>query len=234
MCVGAEELYDKTIILSYLVPLIVILILTFLTDVYTFLFINYYNYSSIQCSTFHMENHSLNDICRICHTHCQYQCIANQKFDIPLKSTAISCILLASIYSVVCSFISIHDFALPLYKIYICIIIVCCYSTVNIPMIVSLSSRNNISNLAIRRQTNNTLAWNRTRRQQWEIKCALEDRIQTRTATDMDGTLQTDLWKSETSREIKKSMQLLKMFKWCKMEQSGVNKCPDNLDSSLH
>ena len=26
-----------------------------------------------------------------------------------------------------------------------------------------------------------------------------------RTATDMDGTLYTDLWKSETSREIKKS-----------------------------
>ena len=179
--------------LSYLVPLIVILILTVLTDVYTFLFINYYKYSSKQCSPLHAENNSFNNICIICHTHCQYQCICIQKIHIPLKSTAISCILLASMYSLVCTFISIHDFALPLYKIYICIIIVCCYSTLNIPMIVSLSSRNNISNLAIRRQTNNTLAWNRTRRQQWEIKCALEDRIQTRTATDMDGTLQTDL-----------------------------------------
>ena len=179
--------------LSYLVPLIVILILTFLTDVYTFIFINYYNYSSKQCSLFHVENHSLNDICRICQTHCQYQCIVTQKVDIPLKSTAISCILLASIYSLVCMFISIHDFVLPLYKIYICIIIVCCYSTVNIPMIVCLSSRNNITNIATRRQMNNTLAWNRTRRQQWEIKCALEDRIQARTATDMDGTLHTDL-----------------------------------------
>ena len=178
--------------LSYLVPLIVILILTFLTDVYTFLFFNCYKYSSKQCSTFHMENHSLNDICRICHTHCQYQCKVKQKVDVPLKSTTISCILLASIYSLVCMFISIHDFVLPLYKMYICIIIVCCYSTVNIPMIVCLSSRNNIANIATRRQMNNTLAWNRTRRQQWEIKCAQGDRIQTRTATDMEGTLQTD------------------------------------------
>ena len=177
--------------LSYFhIPLIVILTLTFLTDVYTFLFINY---SSKQCSTFHMENHSLNDICRICNTHCKYQCIVIQKVDIPLKSTAISYILLASIYSLVCMFISIHDFVLPLYKIYICIIIVCCYSTVNIPTIVCLSSRNNIANIATRRQMNNTLAWNRTRRQQWEKKCAVEDRIQTRTATDMDGTLHTDL-----------------------------------------
>ena len=190
--------------LSYLVPLIVILILTFLTDVYTFIFNNYYNSSSKQCSPFHVENHSLNDICRICHTHCQYQCIVTQKVDIPLKSTAISCILLASIYSLVCMFISIHDFVLPLYKIYICIIIVCCYSTVNIPMIVCLSSRNNITNIATRRQMNNTLAWNRTRRQQWEIKCAVEERIQTRTATDIEGILHTDLWKSETSGEIKK------------------------------
>ena len=179
--------------LSYLVPLMVILILTFSADVYTFFFINYYNNSSKQCSIFHAEHHSLNDVCRICHTHCQNQCIVKQKVDIPLKSTAISCILLASINSLVCTFISIHDFALPLYKIYICIIIVCCYSTVNIPMIVCLSSRNNMANIATRRQMNNTLGWNRTRRQQWEINCALEDRIQTRTATDMNGTLNTDL-----------------------------------------
>ena len=85
---------------------------------------------------------------------------------------------MASIYSLICMFISIHDFVLPLYKIYICIIFVCCYSTVNIPMIVCLSSKNNIANIATKRQMNNTLAWNRTRNQQWEIKCAIKDRIQ--------------------------------------------------------
>ena len=37
-----------------------------------------------------------------------------------------------------------------------------------------------------------------------------------RTATGMDGTIHTDLWKSETSREIKKSFQHhLNIFKNC-------------------
>ena len=41
----------------------------------------------------------------------------------------------------------------------------------------------------------------------FEIGCCnlYEILANTRTDTDMDGTLHTDLWKSETSREIKKS-----------------------------
>ena len=39
---------------------------------------------------------------------------------------------------------------------------------------------------------------------------------QAKTATDMDGTLHTDLWKSETSRENEKSFEHhLKTFKSC-------------------
>ena len=159
--------------LSYLVPLIVILILTFLTDVYTFIFNNYYNSSSKQCSPFHVENHSLNDICRICQTHCQYQCTVIQKVDIPLKSTAISCILLV----ITCfSLMSINNNPYLMFNILIFVWLF--FTAVNIPMIVCLSTRNNFANIAAARQRNNSLAWNRTNNQQWEIKCAREDRIQ--------------------------------------------------------
>ena len=70
------------------------------------------------------------------------------------------------------------------------------FTAMNIPMIVFLSKKNNFANISSERQRSNTLAWNRTRNQQWEIKCAREDRIQRdspRTATDMDKLLHTDL-----------------------------------------
>ena len=134
--------------LSYLVPLMVILILTFLADVYTFFFINYYNNSSKQCSLFHSENHSLNDTCKICHTHCQNQCIVIQKIDIPLKSTSISFILMA----LICMMFSPQHFVLPLYRIYCYLITVWFWTTVNIPMIVFLSRKNNFKNIASARQ----------------------------------------------------------------------------------
>ena len=147
-----------------------ILLITLLTDLYTFIFINYYKHSS----TYHIENHLVKDICKICNTPCNDQSIVKQKIDIPLKSTVISCSLLA----LICILISIHNFVLPLYKIYIYIIFVWFFSTVNIPMIVCLSTRNNFENIATARQRKSTLAWKRTQNQQWEIKCALESRIQ--------------------------------------------------------
>jgi hypothetical protein len=52
------------------------------------------------------------------------------------------------------------------------------FTAMNIPMIVFLSKKNNFANISSERQRINTLAWNRTQNQQWEIKCAREDRIQ--------------------------------------------------------
>ena len=37
ICAGAGEVHDKTIVLSYGVPMFIILIITLLTDVYTFI-----------------------------------------------------------------------------------------------------------------------------------------------------------------------------------------------------
>ena len=51
------------------------------------------------------------------------------------------------------------------------------FTAMNIPMIVFLSKKNNFANISSERQRINTLAWNRTRNQQWEIKCAREDRM---------------------------------------------------------
>ena len=52
--------------------------------------------------------------------------------------------------------------------------------TVNIPLIVCLSRKNNFENMAAARQRNTSLAWDRTKNQQWEIRCALEQRNQVR------------------------------------------------------
>ena len=52
------------------------------------------------------------------------------------------------------------------------------FTAMNIPMIVFLSKKNNFANISSERQRINTLAWIRTQNQQWEIKCAREDRIQ--------------------------------------------------------
>ena len=172
LCVGAEELYDNTTMLSYLVPLVVILLITLLTDLYTFYHINYYKHSSEQFSTHHVEFYSLKDLCKICNTHCNDDSIVVQKVDIPLKSTVISCILLA--FSILLLSINNHSQLIDYISLHVRLF----FTTVNIPMIVCLSTRNNLANMATERQRNNTLAWNRTRNQQWERKCALEDRIQ--------------------------------------------------------
>ena len=172
ICVGAGEVHDKTILLSYGVPLFIVLIITLLTDVYTFLHINYYTSSTHQA-----ENQFLKEICGVCSTHCNDQSIVKLKVDIPLKSTTMSCILLALIFMIV----SGQSFLLPLYDstgkdrdmIFFLFFI-----TMNIPMIVFLSKKNNFANISSERQRINTIAWNRTHNQQWEIKCAREDRIQ--------------------------------------------------------
>ena len=46
----------------------------------------------------------------------------------------------------------------------------------NIPLIVCLSRKNNFENIAAARQRTNSLAWNRTHNQQWEMKWAIEKR----------------------------------------------------------
>ena len=146
--------------LSYLVPLVVILLIIILTDLYTFYHINYCKLSSEQYS-----------VCKICRTHCNDESIVVQKVDVPLKSTPISCIFLA--FSILLISRNNNVYLIDNISIFVWLL----FTTVNIPMIVLLSTRNNFANIAAARQRNNTLAWNRTRNQQWEKKCALEDRI---------------------------------------------------------
>ena len=154
--------------LSFLVPMVVVPLITLLTDLYTFYHINYYKHSSEQLSTYPPEYYALEDICKICHTHCNNESIVIQKVDIPLKCTAIFCIILALLVPI---------FLISIHIEYILIFVYFFFTAVNIPMIVCLSTRNNFANIAVARQRNNTLGWNRTCNQQWEIKCALEDRI---------------------------------------------------------
>ena len=173
ICVGAGEVHDKTIMLSYGVPMFIILIITLLTDVYMFLHINYYI-----SSTHRAENQFLKELCGVCDTHCNEQSIVKLKVDIPLKSTTTSCILLALIFMIV----SGQSFLLPLYYDStfkdVDTISFLFFTAMNIPMIVFLSKKNNFANISSERQRINTLAWNQTQNQQWEIKCAREDRIQ--------------------------------------------------------
>ena len=172
MCMGAENLYDNTIMLSYLVPLLLMLLITLLIDLYTFYYINYYKHSSEEFSAHHAEYYYLKDICKNCHTHCNDKSIAVQKLDVPLKSTVISCIPLA------CTFFSLISMNDNPYLFTIILFVWIFFTTVNIPMIVYLSTKNNFANISVAKQWNNTLGWNRTKNQQWERKCALEDRIQ--------------------------------------------------------
>ena len=164
--------------LSYDFPLLFIVLITLLTDLYTFVYINYYRH----CSTYQEENNCLKEKCKICNSHCNDQCIVELKVDIPLKSTSTSCILLALDFMIL---LSLQYFILPLYNSTIKvdnlelsdIFASFFFNALNIPMIVSLSKKNNFANLSSERQRINTLAWNRTQNQQWEIKCALEKRI---------------------------------------------------------
>ena len=143
--------------------------MTIFTDFYTFLHIKL---SSKQCSTtYHEENHSLKYICKICHTPCNNQSIYKQKLDIPFKSTSFSYIIFALLGV---SF-SLQNFVLPYWSFPIVLFF---SLTVNIPLIVFFSRKNNFENLAAARQRTNSLAWNRTQNQQWEKKCALEQKNQ--------------------------------------------------------
>ena len=169
--------------LSYDVPMCVIVLITLLTDLYTFVHINYYKH----CSTYQEENNFLKDKCKVCNAHCNDQCIVGLKVDIPLKSTSTSCILLAFDFMILFSLQFYHSIViLPLHNSTIKvdnlelldIIASFFFNALNIPMIVSLSKKNNFANLSSERQRINTLAWNRTHNQRWEIKCALENRIQ--------------------------------------------------------
>ena len=158
--------------LSYLVPLVLMQLITILIDLYTY-YINSYKHSTEEFSAHHAEYYSLKDICKICHTHCTDESIVVQKVDVPLKSTAISCISLAC----TCFFlISINNNPYLIFTILQFVWLF--FTTVNIPMIVYLSTKNNFANIAVARQRNNTREWNRTHNQQWEKKCAREDRIQ--------------------------------------------------------
>ena len=191
ICVGAGEVNDKTIVLSYGVPMFIILIITLLTDVYTFIHINYYI-----SSTHRAENQFLREICEVCSTHYNDQNIVKLKVDVPLKSTTMSLILLTLIFMIVGG----QSFLVPLHYDStfkdLDTISALFFTAMNIPMIVFLSKKNNFANISSERQRINTLAWNRTQNQQWEIKCAREDRIQRdspRTVTDMNSILHTDL-----------------------------------------
>ena len=139
----------------------VIRLITISTDVYTFFHIKQ------SSTTYHKENH----ICKICHTHCNNQNIYEQKIDIPFKSTSFANIVFALLYI---------SFSLDFVQPYWYFLIVLFFSlTVNIPLIVCLSRKTNFENMAAARQRTNSLAWNRTQNQQWEVKCAHEQRNQT-------------------------------------------------------
>ena len=119
-------------------------------------------------TTYHEEN-------QICHTLCNDQSIYKQKLDVPFKSTCFSYIIFALMFIP----ISLQNFVLPYSNnifIWFFPIVLFCNVTVNIPLIVCLSRKNNFENIAAARQRTNSLAWNRTHNQQWEMKCAIEKR----------------------------------------------------------
>ena len=162
-------IWDETISLSFGVPVLIILLITFLTDFYTFLHLD----DNKQFSAYHVEDQFLIKKCKVCNTHCNDQSIVRHKVDVPLKSTSISFIFLA----LLCVMFSPQIFILPLYRIYFYLTTVLWFwTTANIPMIVCLSKKNNFANIAIAKQRKNQLAWNRTQNQKWEIKCAIENR----------------------------------------------------------
>ena len=154
--------------------------MTILTDIYTFLHMKFS--SKQRSSTYTEESHPLENICKICQTCCNGQSIYKQKLDIPFKSTSFSYV----IFALLCISAFLQNFVLPYSNMisfwsyyYYNIIIAMFFSlTVNIPLIVCLSRKNNFENMAAARQSTNSLAWNRTKNQQWEIKCAREQRNQ--------------------------------------------------------
>ena len=154
--------------LSSILPVVVIRLTTIFTDVYTFFHIKL---SSKQCSTAYLEeNHPLEYICINCHTCCNSQSIYKQKLDIPFKSTSFSYILFL-LFSISAS---IQNFVPP-YSNHLLLFFAL---TVNIPLIVYFSRKNNFENMAAERQRTHSLAWNRTEKQNWVRKCAREQRHQ--------------------------------------------------------
>ena len=139
-CVGSKELYDETIGLTYGVPVLVMLLLIFSTDFYTFLNIDDYK----QHSASNVEDNFLRNKCKVCNNHCNDQPPIKQCIDIPLRSTSIYLILMA----LICLMFSPQHFVLPLHRIYFYLITVWFWTTVNIPMIVFLSRKNNFKNIA--------------------------------------------------------------------------------------
>ena len=156
-------------------PVAVIRLITILTDFYTLLHIKL---SSKQCSTtYHEETHSLEYICKICNN----QSIYKQKIDIPFKSTSFAYIIFAFLF--ISSFLQNFVLSYWFYPI-----ILFFGQTVNIPLIVCLSRKNNFENMAAARQRTNSFAWNQTKNQQWEIKCALEQRNQAPTTPVLESS----------------------------------------------
>ena len=148
--------------------ILVLRLIIIFTDVYTFFHIKL---SSKQCST------SVS-ICKICHTRCNDQnnncCCKKQKLDIPFKSTFFSNVVIA--YFIISFFL--QNFVLP----YCDFLLVLFFLTLNIPLIVFWSRKNNFENMAAARQEDNSNAWNRTQNQQhhqhYQIMLAREQRNQ--------------------------------------------------------
>ena len=159
-------------------PVAVIRLITILTDFYTLLHIKL---SSKQCSTtYHEETHSLEYICKICHTPCNNQSIYKQILDIPFKSTFFSNLVIA--YFFISFFL--QNFVLT----YSDVLLILFFLTLNIPLIVCWSRKNNFENMAAARQRNNSNAWNWTQNSEhhrhYQIMLAREQRNQ---AQEMSG-----------------------------------------------
>ena len=189
----------------YVVMTVVLRLITIFTDVYTYLHIKL---SSKQCSTTieeNEENHSLTDICKNCHTRCNNQSTNKQKLDIPFKSTSFSYIIFALMFI---SFF-LQKFVLPYSNnIYLCFfpIVLFCNVTVNIPLIVCLSRKNNFKNMAAARQRSNLIEWNRTHNQQLEMKCAIENRNSDKVTVNIPLiTRENNIENIESSRQRTKS-----------------------------
>ena len=152
--------------LSYLVPMIVILLICFFTDLYTSYHFKYYQHSS------ETEYYPLKDICKSCHTHCHEESIVVQKVDVPLKSTAVSC----NIFLVFFCFLLVSISNNQELMFHILIFVWLFFTSVSTPAIVFLSKGNNFANIKAARQRNINNEWNRTQNQQWVRKCAREER----------------------------------------------------------
>ena len=65
---------------------------------------------------------------------------------------------------------------MSVYSLYYYMFAALVFSCINIPIIVCFSVKNNFANIAIERQRINNHAWDRAKKQNWEINCALQER----------------------------------------------------------